>query len=174
MPVDLTLAIKAGLEPVVDEGTRLLLLGSLPGEASLKLAQYYGHPRNAFWPLMSERIGRDLAALSYPARLQALRDARIGLWDVIARARRPGSLDQNIRLAEPANLRDLIQRLPRLRAIGFNGKTAARIGRRSLEGVTGLELIDLPSSSPAHTLPYAEKSRAWGELDRLLAIERSA
>ena len=83
---------KVGFDPVVDANTRLLILGSLPGDASLRAAQYYGHPQNAFWRLIGGVIGRDLAALPYDHRLAALKAARIGLWDVIASAERPGSL----------------------------------------------------------------------------------
>lgn len=156
---------KSAFDPVVDAETRLLILGSLPGDASLKAGQYYGHPQNAFWRLTGAVVDRDLAALPYPERLEALKAAGVGLWDVIARAVRPGSLDQAIREAEAADLKRLIADLPRLGAVAFNGKTAARIGRRSLAGLEGIELIDLPSSSPAHaTLSPADKTAAWSVL----------
>ena len=151
---------KAAFPPVVDAHTRLLILGSLPGDASLKAARYYAHPQNAFWRLTGGVIGIDLPSLPYAARLEALKVAGVGLWDVIAGAERQGSLDGAIRNAEAADLRQLISGLPELRAVAFNGKTAARIGRRSLSGTT-LTLIDLPSSSPAFTLPFADKAAAW-------------
>lgn len=159
---------KAAFAPVVDARTRLLILGSLPGDASLKAAQYYAHPQNAFWRLTGGVIGVDLTALPYAERLEALKAARIGLWDVIAGAERHGSLDAAIRNAEAADLRRLIADLPDLRAVAFNGGTAARIGRRSLAGVD-VALIDLPSSSPAFTRPYAEKAEAWAALRTVLA-----
>lgn len=159
---------KRAFPPVVDAHTRLLILGSLPGDASLKAAQYYAHPRNAFWRLTGGVIGLDLTAMPYPDRLEALKAARVGLWDVIAGAERRGSLDGAIRNAEAADLRNLIAGLPDLRAIAFNGGTAARIGRRSLADMEGLTLIDLPSSSPAFTKPYAEKAEAWAVLRALL------
>ncbi|HWW11544.1 MAG TPA: DNA-deoxyinosine glycosylase, partial [Brevundimonas sp.] len=74
-------ARKRAFDPVVDADTRLLILGSLPGDASLKVGQYYGHPQNAFWRLVGEVVGRDLVALPYPDRLKALRAAHVGLWD---------------------------------------------------------------------------------------------
>lgn len=169
MPAPASAPTRIGLAPVVDRRTRLLILGSLPGEASLRLAEYYAHPRNAFWTLMSDRVGQDLTRLAYAAKLEALSAAGIGLWDVIARAAREGSLDQNIRSAEPTDLIGLVGRLPRLVAVAFNGGAAARVGRRSLAGVAGrLELFDLPSSSAAHTLPRADKARAWAALDQIL------
>lgn len=155
---------KAAFAPVVDANTRVLILGSLPGDASLKAGQYYGHPQNAFWRLVGGVIGRDLAALPYPDRLGALKAAGIGLWDVIATAHRPGSLDTAIREAEVADLSGLIAGLPHLQAVAFNGATAARIGRRSLGDASDLRLIDLPSSSPAHARPLAAKAAAWDGL----------
>jgi TDG/mug DNA glycosylase family protein len=166
-------SLKQGFAPVVDARTRLLILGSLPGDASLASGEYYGHPRNAFWRLAGAVVGRDLATLPYPDRLATLQSARVGLWDVIAQARRPGSLDAAIREAEASDLSGLVGRLPSLRAIAFNGATAARIGRRSLPAVAGVELIDLPSSSPAHTLAFAKKLDAWRPLSRFVITDGS-
>ena len=161
--------IKRGFDPVVDANTRLLILGSLPGDASLRAAQYYGHPRNAFWRLIGGVIGRDLAALPYEDRLAALKAAGVGLWDVVASAERPGSLDAAIRRPEAADLRGLVAGLPVLRAVAFNGGTAARLGRAVLmDPPAGVALIDLPSSSPAHARPVAEKAGAWAVLGRAL------
>jgi TDG/mug DNA glycosylase family protein len=160
---------KAAFAPVVDAETRLLILGSLPGDASLQAEQYYGHPQNGFWRLLEPVVGRELAALPYAERLEALKAAGVGLWDAIASARRPGSLDQAIRKAEAADLKRLVAGLPKLTAVAFNGATAARIGRRSLAGVEGLRLVDLPSSSPAHAaLRFEDKARAWSVLSELV------
>jgi double-stranded uracil-DNA glycosylase len=155
--------------PVLGPGVRLLILGSLPGEASLRAGQYYAHQRNAFWPLIGAVIGRDLAALPYPVRLAALTAAGVGLWDVIASAERPGSGDAAIRAPEPADLAALVAGLPALRAVGFNGGTAARLGRRQLGVATGVVLIDLPSSSPAYAaMPFDEKRARWQQMTRYL------
>ena len=160
---------KAAFAPVVDANTRLLILGSLPGDASLRAGQYYGHPRNAFWRLVGGVIGRDLAALPYDERLAALKSAGVGLWDVIASAERPGSLDAAIRAPEAADLRGLVASLPALRAVAFNGGTAARLGRAVLAGTPDrVALIDLPSSSPAHARPYGDKAAAWAALNLCL------
>jgi double-stranded uracil-DNA glycosylase len=150
--------------PVTSSDTRLLVLGSLPGAVSLARQRYYAHPQNQFWRLMEAVIGQALVALDYEARLEALLDAGVGLWDTVAKATREGSLDTNIRLHEASDLAALVERLPRLRAIAFNGGTSARIGRRELAGMTGFALVDLPSSSPAYTLPFAAKREAWLEL----------
>ena len=158
---------KRSFPPVVDARTRLLLLGSLPGEESLAQARYYAHPRNHFWALMGAVIGRDLVALDYQDRLAALLGAGVGLWDVVATATRRGSLDQAIRDVEANPLAELAATLPELRAAGFNGAKSAEIGRRALAG-TGLELIALPSSSPAYTLAFGRKLEAWMALRRFL------
>lgn len=155
--------------PVIRQDTRLLVLGSLPGTASLAAGRYYAHPRNLFWRLIGAAIGRELAPLDYEARLAVLLDAGVGLWDTVASAERPGSLDANIRLREASDLGALVATLPEMRAIAFNGATAARIGRRELGAAPGLILIDLPSSSPAYaSLPYDKKLAAWRSLSTFL------
>jgi hypoxanthine-DNA glycosylase len=151
--------------PVVDKDVRLLILGSLPGEMSLAHSQYYAHPQNRFWHLMRDVTGVDLPKRDYPSRLQALLERGIGLWDVVAQARREGSLDSNIRDLAHNDLVTLAHSLPCLEAIAFNGGTAARIGAKVLKEHTGrYRLINLPSSSPAYTLPYSEKLNAWSVL----------
>jgi hypoxanthine-DNA glycosylase len=159
---------KAAFAPFADDRTRVLVLGSLPGDASLKASQYYAHPQNGFWRLISVAIGRDLHAMAYPYRVEALRVAGVGLWDVIASAERRGSLDTAIRSPEAADLRGLIAKLPSLKAVAFNGATAAKGGRRALAGIEGLILIDLPSSSPAYTRPLSEKAESWARIGPML------
>jgi hypoxanthine-DNA glycosylase len=155
-------ARKRCFEPVVNGHTRLLVLGSLPGEKSLVLQEYYGNPQNRFWMLMSEVTGVDLVQLDYPARLGALLDLRVGLWDVVADAHRPGSLDSQIRDRSDNDLPALLASLPDLKTIAFNGGTAARIGLKILgRHAAHYRIVHLPSSSPAYTLSYAEKARLW-------------
>lgn len=161
---------KASFAPIVHPDTRLLLLGSLPGEASLRAERYYAHPQNQFWRLTGALIGReDLHDLDYDARLAVLAGAGVGLWDVVADARRDGSLDGAIRDHRPNDLAALVASLPMLRVIGFNGGTAARLGRRMIGAPAGIDLVDLPSSSPAYTLAFAEKRLHWLEIRKKLA-----
>ena len=142
----------------------MLILGSLPGEASLAARRYYAHPQNRFWHLVGRVIGEKLAELEYDARLTALQSAGVALWDTVASAHRAGSLDAAIRKAEPAPLADLVATLPQLRAVAFNGRKSAAIGRPQLTHA-GVALIDLPSSSPAHAaMPLLEKERLWARL----------
>jgi TDG/mug DNA glycosylase family protein len=156
--------------PALGGRTRVLVLGSLPGPLSLLRGEYYAHPQNAFWRLIGPVIGSDLVPLPYPQRLEALRGAGVGLWDVFASAVRQGASDAEIREAKQADLKALVARLPELRAVGFNGGTAARIGRRQLGATPGPALVDLPSSSPAYAgMPFAEKLARWAVLARYLA-----
>ena len=142
----------------------------MPGEASLAARQYYAHPRNLFWRLIGAVIGQpDLPALPYPHRLEHIAARGIGLWDVIASARRKGSLDTAIRAVEAAPLADLAASLPSLQAIAFNGAKSAALGRKALAG-SKLHLIDLPSSSPAHAaMRYEDKLARWMVLKDFLA-----
>jgi len=155
------------MPPAGSSDAKLLILGSLPGEASLKAQRYYAHPQNQFWRLLGRAIGEDLAGIDYDDRLVRLAARRIALWDVVAEASRAGSLDGAIRGATPNQVRDYAATHPSLRAIAFNGKTSARIGRIGLGELKGVELIDLPSSSPAFTLALEEKAKSWAVLGPL-------
>lgn len=158
--------------PITNDATRLLILGSQPGEASLAQSQYYAHPQNRFWLLLGQVIGEDLPAQPYALRLQTLLRHRIGLWDVVAEARRDGSLDSALRDIRGNDLGALVQSLPDLAAIAFNGKTAARIGRKQLgELAARYELIELPSSSPAFTQALPQKLTAWQALASALRTD---
>lgn len=157
---------KSSFPPVIDANTRVLVLGSLPGEASLAAGRYYAHPRNGFWHLIGAVIDVDLVALDYEARLDTLREHGVGLWDTVRSGKRQGSLDAALREIEGNDLTAVLGQAPAIAAIGFNGATSARIGRPVLGGVLGgmpdLALIDLPSSSPAFAaMPLAEKTRRW-------------
>jgi hypoxanthine-DNA glycosylase len=157
------LAAKRGFPPVVDANTRVLVLGSLPGEASLAVSQYYGNPRNAFWRLMEGVIETPLVPLAYENRLATLLAHGVGLWDVIGEAKREGSLDAAIRDPAANDLLALIETLPELQCIAFNGGTAAKLGSRLIG--ERMATIALPSSSPAHAArTFAQKAEPWSAL----------
>ncbi|UDM17836.1 DNA-deoxyinosine glycosylase [Vogesella sp. XCS3] len=157
---------KASFPPVVDTGTRVLILGSLPGDASLAAAQYYAHPRNQFWRLLGVVAGGELAALPYPQRLATMQALGVGLWDVVAEATRSGSLDSAIRDARANPLAALVATLPALQAVAFNGQTAGKAAP-VLAGC-GVDVLVLPSSSPAHTLAFDKKLQEWQALRRYM------
>jgi hypoxanthine-DNA glycosylase len=149
-----------GLPPVIGRTTRLVILGSFPGVASLQAHQYYGHPRNHFWPLLSAIWGIDLAALPYRRRIAQLRARGLGLWDVYESCRREGSLDGSIEEARMNDLASLRQRAPGLVLVAHNGGESAR----SMAAVRalGVEALRLPSSSPANaSWSFERKLAAW-------------
>ena len=149
-----------GLAPVIVRTSRLVILGSFPGVASLQAQQYYGHPRNHFWPLVGTLLGVDLVALPYDQRLAQVRQRGLGLWDVYARCHRVGSLDSAIRDAVFNDLGSLKRRAPGLQLIAHNGAESAR-ARRHTEAL-GLPVLRLPSSSPANaSWSFERKLAAW-------------
>ena len=155
--------VLVGLGPVVDRATRLVVLGSFPGEASLRAAQYYAHPRNQFWPMAGTLLGADIAALPYRERLRTLRAHGLGLWDVYASCRREGSLDSAIEDACLNDLASLARRAPALRAIAHNGGESARAMR--VTSVLGVPVYRLPSTSPANaSWSFARKLAAWRDV----------
>ena len=152
--------------PVAAPDARRLILGSMPGEASLSAGQYYAHPRNAFWRIMGDLLGAG-PALPYPARLARLTAAGIAVWDVVADCERRGSLDAAIvrESVQANNFRHFFAEHPGIEQIFFNGTAAENLFRRHvlprLDRVPR-ELRRLPSTSPAHAARgYAEKLAAW-------------
>ncbi|EGJ12077.1 MULTISPECIES: DNA-deoxyinosine glycosylase [Rubrivivax] len=152
-----------GLAPVADARTRLVVLGSFPGVASLAAGQYYAHPRNQFWPILSALWGLDLRALPYPERLQEMLRHGLGLWDVYAACRREGSLDTAIEQPELNDFAALRRLAPGLQAVAHNGGESARTMRR-LQAL-GLATLRLPSTSPANaSWSFERKLAAWREV----------
>jgi len=149
-----------GFPPVIDAHTRILILGSFPGKASLEAEQYYAHPRNQFWRLIANLIDEDLLKLPYAEKLSRLQAHQLGLWDVIAACARQGSLDSAIRLAQENDFTVLKQRCPQLCKIAFNGKTSGKYAPLFL--AAGFDTLLLPSSSPAYAMmTFDEKLAHW-------------
>lgn len=153
-------AVLDGLPAVVDANTRLIVLGSFPGIASLKAQQYYGHPRNHFWPVLSALWHLELKTATYSERLDAARAHGLGIWDVYASCEREGSLDSAIENARVNDLASLARRAPKLEAIAHNGGESAR-AMRVTRGL-GLSVYRLPSTSPANaSWNFERKLAAW-------------
>ena len=153
--------MKTGFPMIADAGTRLFILGSLPGDRSLERGQYYAHHSNQFWKLVGALIDRPLPSMDYDERLGALRAAGIGLWDVYHAAHRDGSDDSAIRDARANALHRLSAEFPLLEAIAFNGGTASKEGRRALAEDGRIRLYDLPSSSGLNASAPGVKLDAW-------------
>jgi len=158
-----------GFPPVAGPRARCLILGSMPGRASLQADQYYAHERNAFWRIMGELFGAG-PDQSYAQRLATLQAAGIALWDVIAACERAGSLDADI-VGASVRANDFaafLRQQPEIRRVFFNGAAAEAAFRRYvLPGLAGRPLLlqRLPSTSPAHAArSYGEKLAAWSVL----------
>ncbi len=154
-------------EPVIGSSPRIIILGSMPGVASLEAAQYYAHPRNAFWPIMGALFGFD-HAVDYDTRIGEIQKLPIILWDSLQSCHRPGSLDSSIDVdsAQANNFPALLKRFPEIRAIFFNGATSEKYFRRlalpKLPATDGIELLRLPSTSPANAgTSFEQKLAAW-------------
>ena len=156
-----------GLPPIIDERSRVLILGSFPSDASLRRGEYYAHPRNQFWPIMAELFGINHPA-SYEERVEGLLGHRIALWDVIRECAREGSADQAIRDLEANALIELLAEHQSIVRIAFNGTMAEDTARKTapeLFRTTGVLCQRMPSTSPAHAgMPFASKVGAWSRL----------
>jgi TDG/mug DNA glycosylase family protein len=156
--------------PITTPSMRLLILGSMPGEMSLRMQQYYAHPQNAFWKIMGALIGAG-REIEYPERVEKLRAHGIGVWDVLESCHRPNSsLDSAITNMQANDFAKLFAQHPALTHVFFNGGKAEEAYRRfvlrSLPEIYGyLRYTRLPSTSPAHAgMPYIEKLNRWKQL----------
>ena len=153
---------KTAFPPVADATVRVLLLGSMPGEESLRRREYYAHPRNAFWPIMGQLLGFD-PAVPYSERLERLLQHRIALWDVLSACYREGSLDSDIKTPEPNDIATFIREHSQLKAVYCNGQTAGRFLKKFFPVLPeGIPVTILPSTSPAHAgLAFPAKLAQW-------------
>ena len=157
-------------EPVIGQQPRVIILGSMPGVASLEAVQYYAHPRNAFWPIIGELFGFEHED-DYETRIQQIEALPIILWDSLKACHRPGSLDSNIddATAEANDFPWLLRQHPQIRAIFCNGATSEKYFRKlalpAIPEPHGFELIRMPSTSPANAgMNFEQKLAAWRRL----------
>lgn len=148
--------------PIIAPGSRILILGTMPGVKSLEKREYYGHPRNAFWKIIYAVFGRAVEE-DYRDRCAFLENSGIALWDVIESCRRPGSSDSAIKSAQPNDIKKLVEEHRAITAILFNGQAAEKIYRRLIghDALPAIAYHVLPSTSPANTMKYEEKFRRW-------------
>jgi double-stranded uracil-DNA glycosylase len=168
------LSFRVAFPPVAEADARILILGSLPGVESLRLGQYYAHPRNAFWRIMGELAGA-APDLPYDQRLPKLTGAGFALWDVCASATRPGSLDAAISDVTPNDFAGFLDAHRQIALICFNGQQAAKLFERHVaaglpERARGIHRKALPSTSPAHAgMRFEQKLALWRDAFTLLA-----
>lgn len=149
------------------------MLGSLPGQKSLQVQRYYAHPQNAFWKIISDLFGGEVSA-PYARRVKILTAHGIALWDVLAAAERPGSLDSAIvhDSAQTNDFRSFFRSHPRIRRVFFNGRKAEELFTRRVlpelgPDFAGISYVCLPSTSPAHAgMTFAKKLDKWRALQQ--------
>jgi double-stranded uracil-DNA glycosylase len=162
------LLAKRSFPPVVDGRARVLVLGTLPGEESLRRQQYYAHPRNLFWRIVFALFDAT-PPVGYAERLIFAAAHRIALWDVCEIGERERSADTTIRLERPNAIDRLLDEHPLIRAVAFNGTTARRLYDRHFSRRADLAYLALPSTSPAHaTIDFAGKLARWMALREVL------
>ena len=158
--------ILRGFAPIAAPDARVLILGSMPGAESLAQGDYYAHPRNAFWPILADVAGIP-PGLDRPTRATLLAAHGLAIWDVCRQAQREGSLDAAIRAPHPNDFATFLSEHGGIRRICFNGRTAATLFARLVrpglgDQLKGVELVDLPSTSPAHAaMPFSTKLQRW-------------
>jgi len=157
-----------GLPPIENTACQILILGTMPGVESLKQQAYYANPRNLFWKLLSEVTGKPVPE-KYEDKKAWLMNNKIALWDTCRTCIRNGSLDSNISEEMPNDIRDFISTHLHLKAIGFNGKTSERLFRKHMADIDTVNLIPLPSSSPANaSIQWEKKVEEWSKLKEFI------
>jgi hypoxanthine-DNA glycosylase len=158
----MTTPLLEGFPPVVNNNADLLILGSFPSVQSLATHQYYGNPRNAFWPITAALFGFDASA-PYETRLAALQSAGIAVWDVLHGCRRAGSSDAKFEMKSLVanDFGQLFATYPSITRVYFNGRAAERLFGRLVDVGGAIEYEQLPSTSPARAMPASQKLQAW-------------
>lgn len=155
---------KESFEPLAADNAEVLILGSIPGDRSIELDQYYAHPQNRFWRVMAIITDSGLSN-DYESRKEMLIRNRIALWDVAAQASRKGSMDSEIRDEIPNMIDDFIDRHPDLRIVAFNGRKAEQLYDRYFARRAGVVYLSLPSTSPANAVfRLDDLCRLWGAI----------
>ena len=151
-------------EPLIFQNTEILILGSLPGRKSIELNQYYGHPRNRIWSILSHLKEKE-TPINYDDKKAFLNSFKIGLWDVAHSAIRKGSLDSNIKDEKPNNINSLTKNNPSIKVIGFNGKKSEQMFYKFFKLNPALKYVSLPSSSPANmAINFENICKKWSQL----------
>ena len=155
---------KTSFDPISDSDTTILILGTMPGDKSLQLGEYYGHSKNKFWKIIST-ITKQEFPTTYSDKKDLILKSRIGIWDVAHKANRKGSLDSAIEDEEPNDLNLFISRHSNLKVIGFNGLKSEAFYDKYFERKNDLKYISLPSTSPANTrINFDRLSTKWEQI----------
>ncbi|SEN32363.1 G/U mismatch-specific uracil-DNA glycosylase [bacterium A37T11] len=159
-------SLKTSFGPIVCDHTRILILGSSPGDRSLSLQQYYGHPQNRFWRVMAFVTKSDVPS-TYDEKKALILNNGFGLWDVAQHVIREGSMDHAITFDEPNDISGLLAARPAIRVVGFNGKKAEALFNKYFIRNDRISYLSLPSTSPANAgIGFEALCKNWSRLSK--------
>lgn len=153
--------------PIISEGSKILILGSVPGVKSLEMQQYYAHPQNQFWKIIFKLFEEDFTA-DYQKRTEIIRKNKIALWDVIDSCEREGSLDTKIRNEEHNDIMKILREHLTIKAVFCNGQKSFKNLKKILGKESEIPIFVLPSTSPLHTVSFDKKLAEWEILKAFL------
>lgn len=145
----------------IDSNTKILILGTMPGIASLTKQEYYGNPRNHFWRIMYTLFDTLPFSDSFEEKIQLLQKNKIGLWDVLENCERKGSLDIHIKNHKENDFEMLFKQYPTIHTIVFNGKESHKYFIKKFGQIEGITYYVMPSTSPANTMSFENKLKIW-------------
>lgn len=149
--------------PIIDNDSKILILGSIPGVKSLEKQQYYAHPQNKFWKIIFELFNEEFTD-NYQEKINMLKKNHIALWDVIDSCERKGSLDSEIKNEEANQIEELLESYPNIQAIFCNGGKSFKNLQKILGKNFRIPIFLLPSTSPLHTVSFEKKLEEWKEI----------
>ena len=149
--------------PIVNSETKILILGTIPGVASLAKQEYYGHPRNHFWSILFELLNTMPVSNVFEDKVKTLQNHKIGLWDVLKNCQRHGSLDIHIKKPLENDFEGLLKQFPNINKIVFNGKESHRYFFKKFGQIQGITYYTMPSTSPANTMSLEKKIEIWAQ-----------
>ena len=156
--------LKTSFDPISNKETTILILGTMPGDTSLEKSEYYGHPRNRFWKIISTITNNDLPQ-TYSEKKVLLLKSKIGVWDIVHKANRKGSLDSAIEDEDPNDLDSFITEHKNLKVIGFNGTKAEKLFNKYFVRKSDIKYIPLPSTSPANAgIDFDNICKEWRQI----------
>ncbi len=147
--------------PFVNSQTKILILGTMPGIASLEKQEYYAHKRNHFWKIMYTVLGNLPISEIFEEKIQLLQANNIGLWDVLENCERKGSLDIHIKNQKENDFETLFKEFPGISKIVFNGKESHKYFLKKFGQIKGITYYVMPSTSPANTMSFDNKLKMW-------------
>lgn len=150
--------------PFADGNSQLLILGTMPGAMSLAKQEYYAHKQNHFWRIMFSLFSDLPVPETFEDRIKLLQRNNIALWDVLKHCEREGSLDSNIKNQVENNILGLLESHPKIKTIVFNGQQSHKFFIKKFGLLDGIELIVMPSTSPAHTMKFEDKLKFWSQI----------